>query len=260
MIYNELKSEKKEERTSNSLKVICIEGVHGAGKSSIVNWFKINGFHVIDEGFMTEEVYLHPQTFVMEMTWITTWFQRLLKIKHEADEESKRTNKYKEIVLIADRSPFSAIFYARGGKGNLFDSCIRESMKDLETEQIEILTVKIHVEKKKLMSRIAKRLKKHPDRKNYNEHLYEWNSSIYDKYEQYKGFDLVLDNTQDLKKFDDLIEQLLTSVNCRVQKIKEIEVDSLSETTSSSESEEEEDDEQEKVADKHTTKVAIKVR
>ena len=52
----------------------------GCGKTSLCNEFTDADFWVLDEGFMDMPDYaLHPQSLLMETTWVCQWFTRLLK-------------------------------------------------------------------------------------------------------------------------------------------------------------------------------------
>ena len=111
---------------------------------------------------------LHPQSLLMETTWVCQWFTRLLKKMTES--KAARGNKPgMEQVFIADRSPFSACFYSRRG-GGLLDPVIREQIKEVrEAAGIEVYTVYVNVEKEVLWDRIQNRLQDEPERKKYDE-------------------------------------------------------------------------------------------
>ena len=91
--------------------VICIEGSHGCGKTKICNEFEEADFWVLDEGFMNMPSYsLHPQSLLMETTWVCSWFARLLKKQAELKASGCPDD---EQIFFADRSPFSAVFYSK---------------------------------------------------------------------------------------------------------------------------------------------------
>ena len=93
------------------------------------------GFWVLDEAFLDMPSYaLHPQSLLMETTWVCSWcvilyfsvlhqaifnatttprFERLLKCNEDLKSQGDQNQ-----VFIADRSPFSAVFY--GNKGEFF--------------------------------------------------------------------------------------------------------------------------------------------
>ncbi|CAE7919445.1 unnamed protein product, partial [Symbiodinium sp. KB8] len=162
----------------------------GSGKTELCKRFESEGYWVLDEAFLDMPAYaLHPQSLLMETTWVCSWFQRLLK--HAWKERNKPALDKTVIaasslplcipfsltsfplstrgqVYIADRSPFSAVFYSR--KGHLLERVIREQMREvLEAADIEIYTVLIKVDREILWDRILQRLKLEPERKKYNE-------------------------------------------------------------------------------------------
>jgi hypothetical protein len=66
---------------------------------------------------------LHPQSLLMESTWVCSWFRRLVDVATSAESN--------KLALIADRSPLSAVFYAlRNGSvlEPLIRACIEEVM------------------------------------------------------------------------------------------------------------------------------------
>lgn len=114
----------------------------------------------------------------METYWIAHWFQRLLKKQSElglrddiefeessegddadvsfssitsslsssdeSESELDRWEKHRQRVFIADRSPFSAVFYAPNG--SLLEPVIRQQMVELmEQAGIHIITVNLQV-------------------------------------------------------------------------------------------------------------------
>ena len=111
---------------------------------------------------------LHPQSLLMETTWVCQWFTRLLK-KMSENKAAGGGLPGMEQVFIADRSPFSACFYSRRA-GELLDPVIREQIKEVrEAAGIEVYTVYVKVEKEVLWSRIQSRLENEPERKKYDE-------------------------------------------------------------------------------------------
>ena len=95
-------------------------------------------------------------------------------------------------VIIADRSPFSAVFY--GNCGHLLEPIIREQIKEIRDQAgIEVVTVHVDVPEDLLWQRIQERLQREPERKRLNEHKMDW---MRHTQEWYKGFhwDLTVDN------------------------------------------------------------------
>ena len=147
-----------------------MRAVHsGCGKTAICEEFSEADFWVLDEGFMDMPAYaLHPQSLLMETTWVCQWFTRLLK-KMSENKAAGGGVPGMEQVFIADRSPFSACFYSRRG-GELLDPVIREQIKEVrEAAGIEVYTVYVKVEKEVLWNRIQSRLQNEPERKKYDE-------------------------------------------------------------------------------------------
>lgn len=187
--------------------VICIEGCHGSGKTSLVNWFSKMGFTILNEGFMQESELLHPQSFTMEFGWVWNWFDRLMKIR------AKYRNK--DMVVIADRSPYSAVFYAHDDNGFKMQDAISHMIEEVKKIDIDIYTVMVHVDKETLFRRIASRLAQEPHRAAYNEHKIEWNEHIYKKYQAFNQWDLVLDNNQERKMFVELVHKVIQQVQLK---------------------------------------------
>ncbi|GKT27431.1 hypothetical protein ADUPG1_000039 [Aduncisulcus paluster] len=158
--------------------VLCLEGCHGSGKSTILKEFQKRGFNVLDEAFLDMPSFeLHPQTLTMEFVWVAHWFTRILRL-HTECPPSKRDS----MVYIADRSPYSACFYARTG-GELLGPVIQKQIKELTSNGIYIFAALLNVEKKLLWKRISDRLAREPYRKKFNEGSREWMEKTYKFYE-----------------------------------------------------------------------------
>ena len=70
--------------------VVCLEGCHGVGKTELCSRFRRNGFAVQDEAFLDMPDYmLHPQSLLMETTWVCSWFEQLLRRKAAMDKKSQ---------------------------------------------------------------------------------------------------------------------------------------------------------------------------
>eukprot|EP00792_Barthelona_sp_PAP020_P006657 TRINITY_DN3052_c0_g1_i1.p1 TRINITY_DN3052_c0_g1~~TRINITY_DN3052_c0_g1_i1.p1 ORF type:complete len:213 (-),score=44.64 TRINITY_DN3052_c0_g1_i1:53-691(-) len=165
--------------------VICLEGCHGCGKSSLCSNLCSLGFQILDEGFMNmPETCLHPQTLTMEFAWVSNWFLRLLEIKKSSPENA---------IYFADRSPYSAEFYAPNGK--LLKPVIDMQIAELKEKcNINIVTVNLKCDRNTLWERISHRVIKEPHRKQYNEHLRSWMETTCDFYDSHE-WDIVLNNT-----------------------------------------------------------------
>ncbi|SIP85948.1 Hypothetical protein PACV_233 [Pacmanvirus A23] len=155
------------------MKIICIEGCHGCGKTEIISQLNKN-YNVLDEGFLEMPKFtLPPQSFTMEFIWMSKWIERLLKLQINNPSG----------IYFADRSPFSVLFYAPDG--NILEPTINKIINDLKIHaDIEIITVYIDVQKDILWNRIQERLKLEPERRKYNEHKYSWMETTLEFYQK----------------------------------------------------------------------------
>ena len=97
---------------------------------------------MLDEAFVDmPEFSLHPQTLVMESIWVSKWIERCLQKQQEVKEASG----HDQTIFFADRSPFSAVFYAKGPEGKLLEPLISAQLKQLH-ELAGILGLKKHKE------------------------------------------------------------------------------------------------------------------
>lgn len=172
--------------------VICLEGCHGSGKTSVLSELATAGFNVLDEAFIDMPSYtkdLHPQSLMMESMWVCQWFERLLRKKSNMDDSNEADQ-----IFFADRSPYSAVFYSRNG-GHLLSPLIREQIKELaHAAQIEIHTVYIKVRPSVLWKRIQARLLEQPGRLQFNENKREWMDQTLDFYDNFT-WDCDIDNS-----------------------------------------------------------------
>ena len=166
--------------------VICLEGCHGSGKTSLLSELSSAGFNVLDEAFIDMPSYtrtLHPQSLMMESMWVCQWFERLLK--HKATKDADNTAA--DTIYFVDRSPYSAVFYSRGGRGRLLSPVIRAQIEELqESAQIDVLTVYVKVRPQVLWGRIQERLEREPERAKFSENKKGWMEktlSFYDGFE-----------------------------------------------------------------------------
>lgn len=173
--------------------VICLEGCHGSGKTSLLSSLQNEGFNVLDEAFIDMPSYtkaLHPQSLMMESMWVCQWFKRLLKRKADVDSKGLQNS-----IFFADRSPYSAVFYSQGDKGRLLQPVIREQIVELqESADIEVFTVYVKVRKDVLWSRIQARLAREPSRKQFSENDESWMLKTLKFYENNK-WDCHIDNS-----------------------------------------------------------------
>ncbi|GKT34791.1 putative multi-domain containing protein [Aduncisulcus paluster] len=157
------------------------EGCHGSGKSTILKEFQKKGFNVLDEAFLDMPSFeLHPQTLTMEFVWVAHWFTRILKLHAECPPSKRDTT-----IFIADRSPYSACFYAQNG-GELLSPIIRKQIDELTSSGIFIFAALLSVEKELLWKRICARLAREPHRVKFNEGSRKWMEKTYKFYESQK--------------------------------------------------------------------------
>jgi thymidylate kinase len=159
------------------MKVFCIEGCHGCGKTEIISELKKLGYTVFDEGFLDmPELGLNPQSFTMELIWVCEWIKRVLKTYKESVSKKK--------PYFADRSPFSALFYAPNG--TLMENVLRETIKDmLAGAGINIKSIYVRVESDILWERITSRLQREPHRVQYKEDSRDWMNTTVAFYESH---------------------------------------------------------------------------
>lgn len=140
-------------------------GCHGVGKTAIAEYFESSGFAVLDEGFLdAPPTLLHPQSLLLESTWVCAWFERLMN-----EIQARRKANKPPAIMIADRSPLSAVFYTRS-HGHLLEPLIRRYVEELrEAAHVVILTAHVTVEAEALWRRINDRLEREPHRYELNE-------------------------------------------------------------------------------------------
>lgn len=147
------------------LRVYCIEGCHGCGKTEIVNGLKSRGCNILDEGFLDMPDFdLPAQSFTVELLWVARWVERVLAIARNCAGGSADAP---PLVYFADRSPYSAMLYAPNGV--LFKPVIYEMMRDLAAAGVVVTNILVNVAPETLWERIQRRLKIEPSRSKYNE-------------------------------------------------------------------------------------------
>ena len=120
---------------------------------------------------------------------------------HKKNKETK--------ILIADRSPFSAVFYAN--HGHLLEPLIRAQLSEItEFTDIEMYTIHVSVHQDLLWHRILKRLEKEPERKGYKEDEYEWMIKTCDFYEKFK-WDFKVENNEE--GVEGCVEEIVTWIS-----------------------------------------------
>jgi len=184
----------------------------GSGKTAICKQLQLAGFNVLDEAFLDMPSFsIHPQTLVMETIWISHWVTRLLEKDKQHKEAFKHCPTVPEQVFFADRSPYSAVFYAPNGQ--LLEPLITRHIEELKMyANIQIITVYVEVERNLLWSRIKDRLAREPHRVKYNEDSKEWMDTTLAFYEDNADlWDFVIQNNEN--SISDLMLSLVAKLN-----------------------------------------------
>ena len=171
------------------MKVICIDGCHGVGKTAIIADIAKRGYHVLDELFFEMPKFLVPsQSLTVEFIWISNWFKRIL--------DMQKAGMADDAIVFADRSPFSAVFYSRASPEDrlALEKVIRGMIAELSRYNITIHTVGLLVEREELWKRVQRRLETEPFRREFNEDKRWWLDQTADWYESF-GWDTVIDNS-----------------------------------------------------------------
>ena len=89
----------------------CFEGVHGVGKTTMINRFKAAGFPVIEENFLGFNLPDKRATtnIINEMATIVAWFERIFKFAEEHPEWEQ--DHHCAHVVYVDRSMLSPVAY-----------------------------------------------------------------------------------------------------------------------------------------------------
>ena len=154
--------------------VLCLEGCHGSGKTSVIDYAQMQSHLTFDENYIDmPPSALHPQSLTCEQMWVASWFKRILQA--HADTENKGR------VFFSDRSPFSAVLYAKNG--SLLLPLIEHQIEELREIGIHVETVYLQVEATELWRRIQARLQVQPDRTRYFEHERSWMDQTVQWYE-----------------------------------------------------------------------------
>ncbi|RLN87978.1 hypothetical protein BBJ28_00025007 [Nothophytophthora sp. Chile5] len=188
--------------SGSKLVVVALEGCHGCGKTALCEEFEAQGYNVLDEAFMDMPSYaLHPQSLLMETSWVCSWFERVLRL-------AARVPRGRQQVFIADRSPFSAVLYS--AHGQLLAPVIREQMREVERfAGVQFYTVHVQVERELLWRRILARLQVEPERLRLNEHKREWMEETLAFYENFNWDLTVANDERSVTTIADSISHLL---------------------------------------------------
>lgn len=176
------------------IKIYCLEGCHGSGKTRIVDYLKSGGNIVLDENFIgMPSLGIPPQSFTMELIWICKWFERALELKKNNTFAGQTDN---TSIYFADRSPYSAILYAEWGV--LLKPIIQQNLIDLKRAGIDIVNIYVSVDSAVLWDRISARLLLEPGRNQYKENSRDHMSSVLEFYKSHEElWNYTVDNTSD---------------------------------------------------------------
>ncbi len=115
-----------------------------------------------------------------------------------------------QIIYFADRSPFSAVFYAKGPEGKLLEPLIQAQIKQLrELAGIHIITVYVKVDPDVLYQRIVERLKHEPFREKFNESSREWMEKTVNFYDTNDLWDHTVENNSSI---NDLVDKIVMQI------------------------------------------------
>ncbi|KAG9396410.1 AAA domain [Carpediemonas membranifera] len=190
--------------------VICLEGAHGVGKSTVIEQLQKLGVNVLDEAFIGMPSYnIHPQSLCMESIWLSHWFERLLKLQQTNPDD----------LFVCDRSPYCAELYtAKGRYGAVLEPFIRAQIEELKASAgIEIYTVNITVERQTLWDRIQARLALEPHRQQFNEDSYEWLTTVLDWYEAHR-WDFSVENSRSQSDKADAVMDVIKGMLGQIHK------------------------------------------
>jgi thymidylate kinase len=179
------------------MKVISIEGVHGVGKSSIINEFKKKGYVVLPEKFMSQCIpFLSKVSMYAQVLNLITWFGDVLDHKRRGCK-----------LLITDRSPHTGLIYS---KEEGLVPIIERIFTELKEVGIEVITINIICDRLIHWDRINKRLLEEPERSEYNEHDQAWFEYIIDRYGKYT-WNHTVDNTGGMEHTVGLIDDIISN-------------------------------------------------
>ena len=130
--------------------VCVVEGPHGAGKSTVLQYMNRHQEQIIyGEGVLDETFSWPLQSLGMETLWVANWFDRLGKLVREN----------KGGIIWTDRGPASAVFYTKNNAGALLTPMIKRLASEFTTTfDCEFKYVKIGAPLNVLKDRIAARM------------------------------------------------------------------------------------------------------
>ncbi len=138
--------------------VVMIEGIHGAGKTTIINRLRKKGAVVMDEAFIDRERHgIEPGTYLDRIGWLSEYFSRL----------AEHLNAGEKMIFI-DRSPWAGCVYSPGeNHKELVDRCIVDLK--MQFPNMYIVVIMQHPPLKKVLKRLKLRLEREPGRAVFEE-------------------------------------------------------------------------------------------
>jgi len=167
------------------MSVLQIEGVHGAGKTTLIQTLKkllpSERFDFLEERFMEYKFGMFEiDGAYAELTYVMDWFKRVAEWL--SDEKNS------EKVLICDRGPLSAVMYAKTEIKEQIYRLVQEMFSEMNRIykwKNHIFVIKIPYEE--VTKRIQERLKSEKERVRMKEDDEKHNESVYKTYKNLVG-------------------------------------------------------------------------
>jgi thymidylate kinase len=184
--------------------VVCLEGCHAAGKTTLLKLIEKSKYKIINENFLNNtKCKLGVQSLTMEALWMMKWIEYVISLP---DNE----------IYISDRGPLSSIIYTKYGS-NLLDALII-MINELKQIDINVVNFYIKVDEKKLWNRIQNRLKVEPNRKQYNEDSYNWMKNVIKQYEEF-SWDIIIENNESINDIYNIVMKQINSYDYLLKKL-----------------------------------------
>jgi molybdopterin-guanine dinucleotide biosynthesis protein len=166
------------------LKILSIVGPSASGKTTVVKKIGSSNF-IIQEKYMYLNKYeIDNRLLLSKWSYINYWFENILN----AHKENKD-------FLITDRCPLDTCAYVTDKSNELFE-ILTNSLEELKSMNIIIITVLLTANFKVLQSRIDKRILIEKQRELYNEKNIEHNLRAYKFFISKSNYwDYIIDST-----------------------------------------------------------------